>query len=228
LRNGGDHPRDSSAGGGSLCLAPRESPAPPVAAPRGSCAVSVRRRGIARSSSTTCWACSGMRVSRRRRGWRPPPGLRIGAFGRLQQTTLVGEAEPAITPSEISEEELAAEMRRKLTLLDGSKANSRRLRGRQYRHGAHEWLHCHRVWKQSDSHPLTERLRSAGIRRVGLIVRGRSPGRRLVSGFPRCEIVGATPLIRARVMGPRVPATEETRPRAKCFPGSESGGRVPT
>jgi Family of unknown function (DUF5681) len=43
-------------------------------------------------------------------------------FGRPQQTTLVGEAEPAIMPSEISEEELAAEFRRRLILLEGKQS----------------------------------------------------------------------------------------------------------
>jgi hypothetical protein len=41
-------------------------------------------------------------------------------FGRPHQTTLLGEAEPEIMPPEISEEELAAEFRRRLTLLEGS------------------------------------------------------------------------------------------------------------
>jgi hypothetical protein len=43
-------------------------------------------------------------------------------FGRPQQTTLIGEAEPAIMPSEISQEELAAEMRRRLRKLEGGDA----------------------------------------------------------------------------------------------------------
>jgi hypothetical protein len=43
-------------------------------------------------------------------------------FGRAQQTTLVGEAEPAIVPSEISEEELAAELRRRLREIEDGEA----------------------------------------------------------------------------------------------------------
>jgi hypothetical protein len=35
-------------------------------------------------------------------------------FGCPQQTTLIAEAEPAIMPSELNEEELAAEIRRRL------------------------------------------------------------------------------------------------------------------
>jgi hypothetical protein len=42
--------------------------------------------------------------------------------GRPQQTTLVGEAEPAIMPSERSREELAEELRRGLRALDGKDA----------------------------------------------------------------------------------------------------------
>jgi hypothetical protein len=40
-------------------------------------------------------------------------------FGRPQQTTLIEEAEPAIMPSELDEEEIAAEMRRRLRELEG-------------------------------------------------------------------------------------------------------------
>jgi hypothetical protein len=43
-------------------------------------------------------------------------------FQRPQQTTLVGEAEPEIMPSELNEEELAAEMRRRLRELEGEDA----------------------------------------------------------------------------------------------------------
>jgi hypothetical protein len=58
------------------------------------------------------------RVFLRRNG-----SIELGAgFGRPQQTTLVGEAEPAIMPSELDVEELAAEMRRRLRELEDGDA----------------------------------------------------------------------------------------------------------
>jgi hypothetical protein len=52
-------------------------------------------------------------------GWRPPPGSQTAASAA--RSRLVGEAQPAIMPSEISKEELAAELRRRLTLLEGAR-----------------------------------------------------------------------------------------------------------
>jgi hypothetical protein len=82
-----------------------------------------------------CGRISGARRARRLHAARVPGrgeidqdqgGGRILAcrsgFGRPQQTTLIGEAEPAIMPSEISQEELAAEMRRRVRELEGGAA----------------------------------------------------------------------------------------------------------